>query len=114
MTLSPFYELGKSFHGCHSSREAQLALSPSGGLKGRAADRGAKNTASTLLDDGVRWWAALVVVLHRGAIKEWEHGGTGLLGLSCLRRFDGRAVGRPLLKLIKLLSSSSSSPELKA
>ena len=35
-----------------------------------------------------RWWAAFVVGLHRGARGEWEHRGTGWLGLSYLRRFD--------------------------
>jgi hypothetical protein len=44
----------ESWHGWHSSRQAQLALSPFYGLEGRAADRGARhssrhlNAASTL------------------------------------------------------------------
>ena len=89
----------ESCHGCHSSRQAQLALSPFYGLEGRAADRGSKGEchfnaggrwwAALLVglhrgargecrfDAGERCWAALVVVLHRGARGEWEHGGTG-------------------------------------
>jgi hypothetical protein len=77
---------GESCHGFHSSRQAQLALSPFYGLEGRPADRGARGVCR--FDAGGRWWAALLVGLHRGARGEWKHWGTGLLCLSCLRRFD--------------------------
>ena len=61
------------------------------GLEVRTACRGSREKCR--FDAGGRWWAALVVGLHRLSRGEWEHGGTGWLGLSCLRRFELVAPG---------------------